>query len=121
MKSNISYRKVNIKIAQNEQDFAADISLPKGRCLGVHIVPIKNQNPETLVEVGVQDSQSSDVLTPTDFRDYKHKGGGYFEGVKQLNFPTENNRFFVNVRAEEQLTKNFVAQLIFTIDTSIEE
>ncbi len=117
MKSNILYRKVDIEIAQNSDAFSDSISLPEGKCLGLYILPIKNETPSTLVEVGVQDAQSGDVVSATDFRDYKHKGGGYFEGVKQLNFPTENNRFFVNAHAKEALTEDFLAQLVFIIET----
>lgn len=116
MKSNIIYKKINIKISTGEEYFQESISLPSGRCLGVHILPISNTEPSHLVETDIQNSQSGDILSATDFRDYIHKGGGYFDGVKQLNFPTDNNRFYVNVKSSEAMTADFLAQLIFIIE-----
>lgn len=116
MKSNIIYRKINIEIATGATNFNESISLPEGTCLGVHVIPIKNKEPEHLVELGIQNAQSGDVVSATDYRDCIHKGGGYFDGVKQLNFPTDNNRFFVNVHASEAVASDFLAQLIFIIE-----
>ncbi len=116
MQSSIIYAKANIKIKENETTFSADLSLPKGRCLGAYIIPISNENPKQLVEIGVQNSQSGDIISKTDFRDYTHKGGGYFQGVKQLNFPTSNNRIFINANTDTNLSEEFVAQMVFIIE-----
>ncbi len=116
MESSIIYAKSNIVIKENEASFSEAVTLPKGRCLGAYILPISESNPKQLIEVGVQNAQGSDVISRTDFRDYTHKGGGYFQGVKQLNFPTENNQFMVDVNAAENLTESFIAQMVFIIE-----
>ncbi len=116
MQSSIIYAKSNILIQENESVFSDSITLPKGTCLGAYVLPVSNKKPNQLIEIGVQNSQGSDIISSTDFRDYTHKGGGYFQGVKQLNFPTENNRFLVNVNASENITEPFIAQMVFIIE-----
>lgn len=114
-KSNIIYNRLTLSLASGKQHISTGITLDEGTCMGVYIIPLKNTNPEHLIEVGVQNAQSSDIITSTDFRDYTHKGGGYFQGVKQLNFPTNNSRFGINVNASQALDDDFMAQMIFII------
>lgn len=100
--------------------FSKGIHLEKGTCLGVHFVPIDVDTPKVPVEIGIDNSQGGVLLSPTDYRDYVHKEGGYFNGMKQVNFPTNNNTFYVKVSTERPLSADFVGQLIFTIQRDCE-
>ena len=115
MQSNILYARKTFNLAIGNKATTEVVTLPQGTCVGVYIIPIKNKNPEQIIEVGVQNSQNGDIITATDFRDYAHKGGGYFEGVKQLSYPTENQQFYINVNADEAVTEDTKFQMVFII------
>lgn len=115
MTSNIITNKLNVTIASGSRNFSEFFTLDKGACIGAYIIPIKDANPEHLIEISVRDPQSNSLIEPVDFRDFKHKGGGYLQGMKQLNFPTNNNKFSVHINADENLANDFKAQLVFVI------
>lgn len=111
---------MDIKIERGSQAISSNISLENGTCLGVHFIPMKTNNPEFPIEIEVKAAQGGTVLDPVDYRDYIHREGGYFNGMKQVNFPTKGNRFYITVLAEKPLTEDFVGQLIFTIQRECE-
>ncbi|CEN51299.1 hypothetical protein ACILDT_09870 [Capnocytophaga canis] len=115
MTSSIITNKINVAIASGSNVFSEYISLDKGTCVGVYFVPLKANEPEHLVEISVRDPQSNSLIEPVDFRDFKHKGGGYLDGMKQVGFPTNNNKFLVSINASENLADDFKGQLIFVI------
>lgn len=120
MTSNIIYTRLPINIASGEQGVSDTISLEQGKCVGIYFVPFKDPKPEFAVEIEIKYGQGGTLLNMTDYRDYKHGGGGYFAGMKQVSFPTKNNRFSVNVTAEKPLTDDFSGQLIFVIQRDCE-
>lgn len=120
MTSSIIYSRLDIKIERGSQAISSNISLENGTCLGVHFIPMKTNNPEFPIEIEVKAAQGGTVLDPVDYRDYIHREGGYFNGMKQVNFPTKGNRFYITVLAEKPLTEDFVGQLIFTIQRECE-
>ena len=115
MTSNIIYTRLNVEMKAGSLAFSDSISLEEGTCLGVHFVVIDTDNPKFPVEIAVTNAQGGIILNPTDYRDFVHTQGGYFNGMKQVNFSTSNNRFFVSINAQKQLTGDLVGQLIFTI------
>lgn len=116
MTSKIITNKVDIKIPSGQQHSSMFVTLDKGSCIGVYLIPLKDINPEHLIEISVRDPQSNSLIEPVDFRDFKHKGGGYLQGMKQIEFPTNNNKFSVSINASESLSNDFNAQLIFVIE-----
>lgn len=119
MTSSIIYNKITVEIPQGGTTFSKPVHLEKGTCLGVHLVPISVGEPTFPVEVGIDNSQGGALLHPVDFRDYIHRQGGYFQGMKQVNFQTNNTNYNVNITASQPLTEAFVAQLVFTIQRDI--
>lgn len=115
MTSNIIYNKLLVRLEKGQVAFSDGVSLERGTCVGIYFLPIKGADTQHFIEIDVQNSQNGVVLTPTDFRDYLHKGGGYFSGLKPVNFPTENNRFFVSVNSSKPVAEEFLGQLIFVI------
>ncbi|GET46911.1 hypothetical protein [Capnocytophaga felis] len=115
MTSSVIYSRLNVHMKSGDTAFSGNISLEKGTCVGVHFIPMKNNKPEFPVEIEIKNAQGGTLLNPTDYRDYVRTEGGYFQGVKQVNFPTDNNRFFVTINAEEPLTDEFIGQLVFII------
>ncbi|CEN34903.1 hypothetical protein [Capnocytophaga cynodegmi] len=115
MTSSVIYSRLNVKMKSGDTAFSEDISLEKGTCVGVVFIPFKKQEPEFAVDIEIRLPQGGVLLNPTDYRDYTHKGGGFFNGMKQVNFPTNNNRFFISVNSENQLVNDFNGQLIFAI------
>lgn len=113
--SNIVYNHLNI---DTQADTTQKITLEKGRCLGVYLVTkkIPNDEQDVFVKIGVNSSQGNVILQPTDFEDFTHKGGGYFAGMKQVNFQTDNNVFFVQITSEEWKNQSLKGQLIFVIE-----
>ncbi|MFJ1382144.1 hypothetical protein ACIRNY_11375 [Capnocytophaga canimorsus] len=116
MTSTLITNKINIEIASGSVAFSQFVTLEKGTCIGAYLVPIKTTSPDHLIEISVKDPQSNSLIEPVDFRDFEHKGGGYLQGMKQVNFPTNDNKFSINVLSDVALGSDFKAQLIFVID-----
>ncbi len=93
--------------------------LPKGKCQGVYFSSYVDEKmlnnsanqggsgqmhtalPQGLrfshTNVRIEDTRGHLVCVPTDIKDYEHKGGGYFEGFKKIDFnPEENERIIIN-------------------------
>lgn len=115
MTSSIITNRVKVKIPNGQRAQTEYVTLEKGKCVGVHFVPFKNYTPEFAVEMSVRDPQSNSIIEPVDYRDFEHKGGGYIQGMKQVGFDCNNNKFQVAVLADENLTDDFIGELIFTI------
>ena len=115
MTSNIITNKITIEIPSGQQVFSSFVTLDKGNCVGVYLLPVREQSPNHLLEISVRDPQGNSLIEPVDYRDFKHKGGGYLQGMKQVDFPTNNNKFSLSVHAEQNLINDFKAQLIFVI------
>lgn len=112
--------------------------LPKGECQGVYFSSYASEKtpnnsesqggggvsmalPQGLqfshTNVRIEDTRGHLVCVPTDIKDYEHKGGGYFEGFKKLDFnPEENERIIINW---EVLGKGIppCGEFIFVIET----
>lgn len=113
--SNVKYNRVDIEIKKGAKDFSVRQVLEKGICLGVRFIAFVKE-PAHSVNISVDDSQGNTLLTGTDYRDYAHAGGGYFQGLKQVNFKTDNNAFLIQVKCSRELEEDFFGQLIFTIE-----
>lgn len=50
-----------------------------------------------------------------DYRDFKHKGGGYVQGMKQVNFECNNNKFQVSILSDTALTGDLKGELVLLI------
>ena len=77
--------------------------------------------PAHAVEISVRDPQSNTIVEAVDYRDFIHKGGGYIQGMKQVNFPTNNNKFQISTFVDSASPAvTLVGELVFTIqrDTS---
>ena len=99
MTSSIITNRVNVKIPNGQKAQTEYITLEKGKCIGVYFIPFKNYT----------------IIEPVDYRDYQHKGGGHIQGMKQVGFECNNNKFQVAVLAEQNLTDDFIGELVFTI------
>ncbi|MEN2799716.1 hypothetical protein [Capnocytophaga sputigena] len=115
MTSSIITNRVNVKISNGQKAQTEYITLEKGKCIGVYFIPFKNYNPEFAIEMSVRDPQSNTIIEPVDYRDFQHKGGGHIQGMKQVGFECNNNKFQVAVLAEQNLTDDFIGELVFTI------
>lgn len=115
MISNIIYNRCNVSISQGQMVFQDRPVLEEGICLGVYFIPTVEYNGQISVSIGISDTQGNVIINATDYRDYLHKGGGYFAGIKQLEYPCNNSRVFVNVKADQNLQSKFEGQLIFII------
>lgn len=118
MRSNVKYARENVKLENGSMGVSITTNaLDKGTIVGTYIIPVKNPNPEQILEVAVNDQAGSTVISFTDFRDFTHKGGGYFQGIKPLNFPTSSQKFNLIVKAKDALTEDTEFQFIFVIST----
>lgn len=115
MTSTIITNKVNITIPQNGVAFTENIALEKGVCLGVHFIPLMEKEPNSNIEISVQDAQSNVLINPVNYKDYEHKSGGYLQGIKQLGFPTDVAKITINVNAPSPVADEFKGQLVFII------
>ncbi|MFK8301847.1 hypothetical protein ACI75Y_02960 [Capnocytophaga stomatis] len=121
MTNNVIYTKLDVSMKSGEKHFSDNTSLEKGTCVGVEFVPFSKQHPDFSLNIEVKNSQGGVLLDSTDFRSYIHKGGGFFNGMKQVNFPTDNNRFFISLNSEKQLENDLNGQLIFAIKREEEQ
>ena len=119
MTSSIITNRVNVKILNGQKAQTEYITLEKGKCVGVYFIPFKNYNPEFAIEMSVRDPQSNTIIEPVDYRDFQHKGGGYIQGMKQVGFETNNNKFQVSLLADNALTQDFTGELLFTIQRNV--
>lgn len=115
MTSTIVTNKLNINLLQGKQVFSEFLSLEEGTCVGLHLVLFNDPKPTHAIDISIQDANSNIILNPADYRDYLHKSGGYLQGMKQLHFQTNNNKFNIIIRSEKPLTADFQGQLIFII------
>ena len=115
MTSSIITNRVPIRIPAGQRAQTDYVTLEKGKCVGVHYIPFKAEQPKFAVEMSVRDPQSNTIIEPVDYRDFKHKGGGYIQGMKQVGFDCNNNKFQVSVLAEDNLTDDFTGEIVFTI------
>lgn len=116
MITNYIYNKININIKAGNKTFSTRQFLEEGKCLGVYFVPFNKEYPQCECSLLVQDPQGGDIITSTDYRDYIHKGGGYLQGMKPLDFPTKHNQFSVTATLEKEQASDFCGQLVFMIE-----
>jgi hypothetical protein len=121
MLSRIVYNPLKVKIATGQLSYGGGISLDAGTCVGVYFVPTKDPEADFDINIEVKTSQGDIILNGTDYRDYTHKQGGYFNGMKPVGFPSKPTRFEVSVTAEQALTKDFAGQLIFVVEREKED
>lgn len=115
MTSTIITNKLNINLLQGKQVFSEFLSLEEGTCVGLHLVLFNDPNPAHAIDVSIRDAHGNHILNPTDYRDCLHKNGGYLQGMKQLHFKTDNNKFNILLHSETPLTADLKGQLIFII------
>ena len=119
MTSSIITNRVKVHIPAGQRAQTEYVTLEKGKCVGVHYIPFSDERPAFAVEMSVRDPQSNTIIEPADYRDFQHKGGGYIQGMKQVGFETNNNKFQVSLLADNALTQDFTGELIFTIQRNV--
>lgn len=116
MTSSIITNRVKINIGSGQPAQTDYINLDKGTCIGVYYIPFLDAPPTHAVEMSVRDPQSNTIVEPVDYRDFLHKGGGYIQGMKQVNFPTNNNKFQVTTLVDNPAPNVTMAgELVFVI------
>jgi len=121
MNSSIITNRVKINLQTGQTAQTDYVNLDKGTCIGVHFIPFVDNTPAHAVEISVRDPQSNTIVEAVDYRDFLHKGGGYIQGMKQVNFPTNNNKFQISTFVDSASPAvTLVGELVFTIqrDTS---
>ena len=115
MTSSIITNRIKVNIASGSNAQSDYVTLEKGRCIGVYFLPFGSYEPENAVEISLRDPQGNVIINPVDYRDFKHKGGGYVQGMKQVNFECNNNKFQVSVLSDTALTGDFKGELVLLI------
>lgn len=115
MTSSIITNRIKVNIASGSTAQGDYVTLEKGRCIGVYFLPFGSYEPENAVEIALRDPQGNVIINPVDYRDFKHKGGGYVQGMKQVNFECNNNKFHVSVLSDTTLTGDFKGELVLLI------
>lgn len=115
MTSSIITNRIKVNIASGGTAHSDYITLEKGRCIGVYYLPITNYEPENAVEISLRDPQGNVIIEPVDYRDFKHKGGGYVQGMKQVNFECNNNKFQISILSDTALSGDFKGELVLLI------
>ena len=115
MTSSIITNRIKVNIASGSNAQTDYVTLEKGRCIGVYFLPFGSYEPENAVEIALRDPQGNVIINPVDYRDYKHKGGGYVQGMKQVNFECKNNKFQVSVLSDTVLTSDLKGELVLLI------
>ena len=115
MTSSIITNRIKVNIASGSNAQSDYVTLEKGRCIGVYFLPLGSYEPENAVEIALRDPQGNVIINPVDYRDYKHKGGGYVQGMKQVNFECNNNKFQVSVLSDTVLTSDLKGELVLLI------
>lgn len=46
-------------------------------------------------DITLKDSRGHQLTEPTDIQDYEHKGGGYLDGFKELDFESKNEKITI--------------------------
>lgn len=110
------YDKVNITINVGDSSFSEQIKLREGTCVGVKVIDFTPAvTRDHSIDVAVTDSRGTEVTGATDFRDYKHSGGGYLEGLKPVKFDTRSIAT-VTVIADKVIAGTpFVGQFVFAV------
>lgn len=114
-------------------------TLPAGKVIGVYFNSYVSKMPQRLDYVGevynadnvdakyrmpnffshtditLKDSRGHLLTEPTDIQDYEHKGGGYIDGFKELDFESKNEKITI---AWETLGGRFpiLGEFIFAIE-----
>ncbi|UOB18591.1 hypothetical protein [Abyssalbus ytuae] len=113
----VVYDKIDIVIPVGETNFNDFLRLRDGQCIGVKIIPISGTEYSHAINVGVEDSQGNEIISTVDFRDYTNNAGGYKAGLKPVQFDARGNITIIGQSTQAIALANFVAQLIFAIDT----
>lgn len=110
------YEKVNINIAIGNSSFSEQIKLIEGTCVGVRVIDFNdNVVRGHAIDVAVSDSRSNEVIGATDFRDYKHTGGGYLEGLKPIKFDTRSTVSVTAISSQPISGTAFAGQIVFAV------
>ena len=115
MTSSIITNRIKVNIASGSKAQTDYVTLEKGRCIGVYFLTFGSYEPENAVEIALRDPQGNVIINPVDYRDFKHKGGGYVQGMKQVNFECNNNKFQVSILSDTALTGDLKGELVLLI------
>ena len=115
MTSSIITNRIKVNIASGSNAQSDYVTLEKGRCIGVYFFPFCSYEPANAVEISLRDPQGNVIINPVDYRDFNHKGGGYVQGMKQVNFECNNNKFQVSILSDTALTGDLKGELVLLI------
>ena len=115
MTSSIITNRIKVNIASGSNAQTDYVTLEKGRCIGVYFNPIGAYEPENSGENARRDPPGNVVINPVGYPDYTPKGGGYVQGMKQVNFECNNNKFQVSILSDTALTGDLKGELVLLI------
>ncbi|MXN90160.1 hypothetical protein GR160_02890 [Flavobacterium sp. Sd200] len=69
-------------------------------------------NPN-LVSAKIVTDSGEEISPLSDIRHYRNRESGYYEGLKPLNFETNNKTYRLEIIAQEAFTGDFVGNLVF--------
>ena len=108
----MNYIAQNITIALNTSSSSEVVEIDFGKYTHCEFIPNTTTEPTSSVNIKVVDSQNDELHPLVSYKSVEHKGGGYTQGMKPVNFGNQR-KVKVMLNAAGNLATEWGGQIIF--------